>query len=358
MSIIQNSDSTFPRAYLITVIAISLGLLNHIIFLGIFYKYNITPLYYYNYISIAVFTLLLLTVLKNKNIALIMILAAIEIMIHQSYTVKLIGWEYGFQYYIIAIPALVMLGDFRHLAVPIVFSALSTLVLIIIYFYSLTHPPTFHLEEIKSGLYLFNLVSVAALITVFSGLFAYTSKQNESILLKTHEQLYITATTDSMTKLSNRMKTFDLIEDQIVRAKRTRKPFTLAIADIDDFKLVNDNYGHDTGDTVIVSIAQLMKNSLREQDIIGRWGGEEFMIILPDTNINDGKIVLEKLRNNIEKNSTIAKGTSINITITLGVAASNYAETIDEIIKLADNALYEGKRSTKNCIVLAQAAKR
>lgn len=353
MSTIQDSNSTLPRTYLITVIAMSLGILNHLVFLGLFYKYNVTPLYYYNYVSIAIFIALLFAVLKQKNIALIMILAAIEIMFHQSYAVKLVGWEYGFQYYIIAIPGLVMLGDFRHLALPIIFSALSSLVLIIIYSYSLTHPPIFHLEEIKSGLYLFNLVSVAVLITLFSGLFAYTSKQNENILLKTHKQLYITATTDSMTKLSNRMKTFDLIQDQIVRTKRTEKPFTLAIADIDDFKLVNDSYGHDAGDTVIIAVAKLMKNSLRKQDIIGRWGGEEFMIVLPETDIDDGKAVLEKLRKNIESNPTIVNDASINITITLGVSTSNHADTIDEIIKLADNALYEGKRGTKNCIVLS-----
>lgn len=232
-------------------------------------------------------------------------------------------------------------------------SLLSTLILSFIYFYSLSHPPTFQLEEIKSGLYLFNLISVAALVAVFSGLFIYTSKQNENILLNAHEQIYITATTDSMTKLANRMKTIDLIEYQIIRAKRTEKPFTLAIADIDNFKNINDSYGHDTGDAVIIAVAELMKNSLREQDIIGRWGGEEFMIVLPDTNINDGEIVLEKLRTNVSSNSIKTDDISINTTLTLGVSASNYAATIDDIIKLADNALYEGKRGTKNCTIMS-----
>lgn len=330
-----------------------LGILNHLIFLGIFYKYNVTPLYYYNYLSIVIFVALLVTVLKKKTITLVMILASAEILIHQCFAVKLLGWEYGFQYYIMAIPGLILLGDFKHISLPILSSLLSTLTLVFIYFYSLTHPPTFQIEEIKSGLYLFNIISVAALLAIFSGLFAYTSKQHEAVLINAHEQLYITATTDSMTKLANRMKTFDLIEDQIIRTKRTGKPFTLAIGDIDDFKMINDNYGHDTGDTVIISIAQRMKNSLREQDIIGRWGGEEFMIVLPDTDINDGKTVLEKLRTNVSNNPILTNNASIKITITLGVAASNYAETINDIIKLADNALYEGKRGTKNCIILS-----
>ena len=349
----QTPTQTPSKTYLVTVIAIVLGLLNHLIFITIFYKYDITPLYYYNYLSIFVFSALIVTVLKKKTITLVMIVASIEILIHQSLAVKLVGWEYGFQYYIIAIPGLILLGDFKHYSLPIIVSIFSALTLIFIYYYSLSNNPTYQLDGIKSGLYLFNLISVALFVALFSGIFAYTSKQNETILLNAHKQLYITATTDSMTNLSNRMKTLDLIQDQIVRAKRTEKPFTLAIADIDNFKMVNDNYGHDTGDTVIISIAKLMRNSLREQDIIGRWGGEEFMIVLPETDINAGKVVLEKLRKNIESNPTIVNDASIDITITLGVSTSTHADTINEIIKLADNALYEGKRGTKNCIVLS-----
>ena len=354
MKTISNPTVTSSKTYIATIIAMMLGILNHVIFLGVFYKYDITPLYYYNYLSITVFIALLITVLKMKTITHVMVLASIEILIHQFFAIKLLGWEYGFQYYIIAIPSLILLGEFKNFSIPVVLSLLSTLILIFIYFYSLSHLPTFQLEEIKSGLYLFNLISVAALVAVFSGLFVYTSKQNENILLNAHEQLYVTATTDSMTKLANRMKTIDLIEYQIIRAKRTEKPFTLAIADIDDFKNINDSYGHDIGDTVIIAVAQLMKKSLREQDIIGRWGGEEFMIVLPDTSINDGKIVLEKLRTNVSSHAIKTDNFSINTTLTLGASASNYAATIDNIIKLADNALYEGKRGTKNCTILSR----
>lgn len=353
----QDSPTTSSKTYLVTVIAMVLGVLNHLIFITLFYKYDITPLYYYNYLSLAVFTALLVTILKKKTITLVMMLASVEILVHQTFAVSLLGWDYGFQYYIIAIPGLILLGDFKHISFPIIISLLSTVILVFIYFYSLTHPPTYQLEEVKAGLYLFNLISVAALVAVFSGLFAYISRQHEAVLLDAHEQLYITATTDSMTKLANRMKTFDLIEDQIIRTKRTGKPFTLAIADIDDFKMVNDNYGHNIGDEVIIGIAQLMKNSLREQDIIGRWGGEEFMIVLPDTDITGGKDVLEKLRKNVSTYPVKTDGTSIKVTITLGVAASNESETINDIIKLADNALYEGKRGTKNCIVLSHKLK-
>lgn len=357
MSAVENTTITSSKTYLVTVIAMVLGVVNHLIFITLFYKYDITPLYYYNYFSLAVFTALLITVLKKKTITMVMIVASIEILIHQIFAVKLVGWEYGFQYYIIAIPGLILLGDFKHYSRPVALSIISTLILIFLYYYSLSNPPTYQMDEIKSGLYLFNLICVAALVAVFSGLFAYISRQQEAVLLNAHEQLYITATTDSMTNLANRLKTFDLIQDQIVRAKRTGKPFTLAIGDIDDFKMVNDSYGHDIGDAVIIATAKLMKSSLREQDIIGRWGGEEFMFVLPDTDINNGKDVLEKLRKNISTNTITVKSTPINITLTIGAAASNQAVTIDDIIKLADNALYEGKRGSKNCVVLSHELK-
>jgi diguanylate cyclase (GGDEF)-like protein len=357
MDSVQDSTAASSKTYLVTTIAMVLGVLNHLIFITIFYIYDITLLYYYNYISIAIFLALLVTVIKQKTITLVMILASIEILVHQVLAVSLLGWDYGFQYYIIAIPGLVLLGDFKYRSFPIATSLLSGVTLIFIYFYSLTSPPVYQLEEIKAALYLFNLISVAALVAVFNGLFAYFSRQHEAELLNAHEQLYITATTDSMTKLANRMKTFDLIKDQIVRAKRTGQPFTLAISDIDDFKEVNDNYGHIVGDEVIISIAQLMKNSLREQDIIGRWGGEEFMIVLPDTKITAGEEVLEKLRKNVSSYPVKTDGSSINITITLGAAESTEAETITDIIKHADDALYKGKRGTKNCTVLSRDIK-
>ena len=98
MNAVENATVTSPKTYLATVIAMALGVVNHLIFISIFYKYDITPLYYYNYVSLAVFAALLITILKKKTITLVMILASIEILIHQVFAVSLLGWDYGFQY--------------------------------------------------------------------------------------------------------------------------------------------------------------------------------------------------------------------------------------------------------------------
>ena len=353
MTTVINTSYSFPRTYLITIVAMGLGIFNHLIFLGLFYYYDILPIYYYNYFSVFVFSALLFAVIKKKVATTAMVIASIEILIHQSLAVHLFGWDYGFQYYIIAIPGLILLGDFYRWAVPIVLSIISIFSILILYQYAISHTPVYQLTEIKSILYIYNLLSVAILVAIFSGIFAFTSRQNESILLKTHDQLYISATTDSMTRLSNRMNTFNSIESQNVRVKRSGLEFTLAIADVDNFKAINDNYGHDTGDAVLIEIAQILKAFLREQDIIGRWGGEEFMIVLPDTNIDNGKKALEKLRQTISNHTFNANDTALKVTMTFGVSVSNPSYTSNQLIKLADDALYKGKRGTKNCIVIS-----
>jgi len=358
METLEKTSLLYPKHFLSVVSGVSSAILIHIVFLWVFLTSDVPPLYYFNFGSVFLFAGLLFIVFKKgqstKILAILMIVASIEVITHQVFAVILLGWNYGFQYYLITIPGFILLGDFRRQSVPISFTVISFVTLISLYFYCQIHPPIFHLQEnIRDGLYIFNLISFVVVMILFGGLFAHISRKYENKLLKTQDLLYLAATTDSMTKLSNRMKTIHLLENENIRTKRTGKPFTLAIADIDDFKMVNDTYGHDVGDAVILSVANIMKSTLREVDIIGRWGGEEFLLVLTDTNLAEGKLVLERMMENISNNPVLAMDTLIKVSMTLGVTSSNYAHSIEGIIKLADNALYEGKHGSKNCIVLS-----
>jgi len=159
--------------------------------------------------------------------------------------------------------------------------------------------------------------------------------------------------TDSLTKLLNRQGLWDKIRDEINRFSRNKKPFVLSIADIDSFKLFNDEHGHDCGDSVLVAVANILKTTTRAQDHVGRWGGEEFLMLLPETDLNGGLEVIEKVRYNIEVYSHNHNGKNHSITVSFGLSEYRGDKNITASIKEADEALYSAKMKGKNCCEVA-----
>jgi len=163
------------------------------------------------------------------------------------------------------------------------------------------------------------------------------------------------AMTDRLTRVANRQH-FDLILEQIIReAKRRKELFSLVLLDVDDFKMVNDTYGHDAGDKVLIFLAGLLQSNTREQDFVARWGGEEFTIILPETSGEQAFHLCEKIRQLIQKADIRGPALQLKITCSFGVA--EYSEELhqDDLLKRADNALYRAKRKGKNRVVLEEA---
>lgn len=155
------------------------------------------------------------------------------------------------------------------------------------------------------------------------------------------------AITDKLTKIYNRSKLDEIIKDELNRANRFETTFALCLLDIDYFKSVNDTYGHIVGDKVLVSFATLLKNSIRETDYVGRWGGEEFVFIITNTNQEQLLHFTEKIRKKIEShNFDIVK----NKTASFGVTLFKKGDDIETIIKRADDALYKAKKSGRNRI--------
>ncbi len=165
------------------------------------------------------------------------------------------------------------------------------------------------------------------------------------------EEMKKLAATDPLTKLLNRRNILEKLKDEVVRYERHRKPFVIAIADIDDFKLFNDKYGHDCGDYILVEVANKMKSSLRKQDFVARWGGEEFLIVLIETDLNNGRTVIEKIRRIIAEEIYRYQELELSVTMTFGISQFDDSMDIDACIKKADIALYKGKTNGKNCVV-------
>ena len=178
----------------------------------------------------------------------------------------------------------------------------------------------------------------------------YIAEQHEK-LNQAYNEMEKLARIDPLTQISNRRDVEIRLDYEMTRYERHHNPFSLAIADIDDFKKFNDTYGHDMGDYVLKEIAKLMKETIRAQDILGRWGGEEFILIFPETDCVGGDIISERVRSKIEHHDFDFKDVSVSVTITTGLAVYRSGEVLEKTIKRADNALYQGKNCGKNCII-------
>lgn len=153
------------------------------------------------------------------------------------------------------------------------------------------------------------------------------------------------ASIDNLTQIYNRRMIDEFLKTEIDIAKRYKRELSLIIFDIDYFKSVNDTFGHLVGDKVLIETAKLISKNLRKADVFGRYGGEEFIIICTETNLNSAYLLAEKLRINIEKHLFDEVGQK---TISLGVSKLNAADTFDSLIKKADSALYDSKNRGRN----------
>ena len=173
---------------------------------------------------------------------------------------------------------------------------------------------------------------------------------------RAEEQLAQAARADPLTGLMNRRAMLEQLEYQVARFQRNATPFALVLADLDHFKAINDTYGHDAGDQALMEIAEQLKQGLRAQDLVARWGGEEFLILLPDTDLAGGLVVAEDLREGIAAHALPVGGETLRFTLSLGVASYEAERGLNASIKAADTALYQAKIQGRNRVVAAPSA--
>ena len=168
-------------------------------------------------------------------------------------------------------------------------------------------------------------------------------------LQKTLAELAQISRIDGLTQIYNRRHWQESLEQEHAKACRHNKNLSLIMLDLDHFKLLNDNYGHQCGDMVLIEVSALISSLLRVEDIFGRYGGEEFAIILPETNLKGATELGQRICRSIAENSLNYNGQSISVTISLGVAQlSNTDSNYEELITQSDNALYQAKAQGRN----------
>ncbi len=202
------------------------------------------------------------------------------------------------------------------------------------------------------------IIAISVLAGLFLGAIALVlyrrfrdKVRSNQMLASAYEQMEELARYDELTGLYNRRSVCERMEIEMVRMGRTWRPFSLAMVDVDDFKKINDQYGHACGDAVLQTLGHIIKDVLRLQDVASRWGGEEFLLMLPETDMEGTFILADKIRKRIEATTFEWEGKKINITVTIGISVYDRPGPISACIERADQALYDGKRTGKNRVV-------
>jgi two-component system cell cycle response regulator len=185
---------------------------------------------------------------------------------------------------------------------------------------------------------------------------AFRSRQLLDLVLRRYTDLEDLAYRDELTELPNRRGSSRQLEVLISRARRHGQQLALLLIDADRFKAVNDDHGHAAGDVVLREVAHRLRERMRREDLVGRWGGEEFVVALPETTPDAAAAVAESLRAAIGETPIEAHGTALRVTVSIGVAAWT-GEDVEDIVDRADRALYAAKAAGRDRVVVEPAAR-
>ena len=314
-------------------------------FLFIFILLGSPILAWINVLSVAMYAYAYRAFKQRRN-RLAILLIRTEVLVHAGLGTVLIGWDSGFHYFLLMfIPALFVTMRAR--------SAWALAAGLWAYYVGLDVLMWYiePLQPISSsallGVHVFNL-------TVVFFMFSYLALFYVSTVTRAHKSLARMATTDSLTGLFNRRHMIALTEKELARHHRRPSNLTLLLMDIDHFKQINDQYGHDMGDRVLAAVSQSLKDSMREQDFIGRWGGEEFLAVLPETDFEQAAVSAERIRKAIEGLVIDCDGNTVQVTLSIGISQYRAEEPLSNAIARADYALYAGKSAGRNRVEVAQ----
>lgn len=315
-----------------------------VIFFFLFHALGSPILAWVNVVSVAMYAGAYYALKYHRNkIAVVLIWA--EVLIHAALGIILIGWESGFHYYLLMFIPAICVSAPRMWAVYALLGLWGYYVAldVLMWFIEPLQPIN------QTALHIVHLFNLSVVFAMFSYLSSYYLRMVVSAQRKLREM----ATTDSLTGLSNRRHMAYLAEKELARFQRSGHPVGFLLLDVDHFKSINDAYGHEAGDRVLVCVADVIRKELRAQDLIGRWGGEEFLAILPDTDSEKARASAERVRNAfLAKDWKAITGGDVEVTISIGVSELRAGEDLSAAVSRADRALYRGKSSGRNRVEL------
>jgi len=339
---------------MISATAMVLGLF-HVVLWFFYLFFGVTEMVIWNTLSIMVYIICYLRAAKGTQLRRIFDVIFLEIVIHSILATFYLGIDCGFMLYLIAVIPIgyYVTYSFREInerANPMFYVITSIVTFWATRVVCRFFEPKYNLGNIVIDrvVYMFNYTAIAIGIVAFCstvvGKVIYLEEKHnlQNMVL---EEL---SKKDPLTGLFNRRS----VQDRYEHTEAIAEAYALILGDIDDFKIVNDTYGHDVGDEVLKSVADVYKNVVRSDDVVCRWGGEEILVFLPGALKGQAVSVAERVEEEIRLITIETKDKGeFGITMTLGVASSDEGRGFNEIVRKADERLYAGKRAGKNRIV-------
>lgn len=355
---IRSGDSFFTLKMKMQIVVIIIGIFEALL-TSFFYINGIIPMTIFHAMLSLFCFVVLLNILNKGKYGIAMITSIFMVVVNTFTTTLSIGSGIGFELFLFAAVAACFYLSFvieafqKREAIPVIISLFLMGCYIFIVIMMKFVDPMYKLKTPGwyNVIYIFNCIISFTIIIIFNVLFVWEIKARNNLLSNKNIQLDEMAHKDPLTHLLNRRSMNDYLQRSIETLKITGKRFCLILCDIDDFKHVNDTYGHDAGDAVLVEVANIISSTVRENDVVCRWGGEEILILISDP-IETASICAERIRKKLEGNITKFGNTDIRVTMTFGISESIPGYRIEQLIQQADDKLYTGKKSGKNCVVV------
>ncbi len=279
-----------------------------------------------------------------------------EVVVHAMFATIAVGTEPGFVLYLLCTMPLAYYANYafqtdERKVNPIIYVIITMVGFLISKYITWKYDPIYVMgdEVVQNVIYTFNYILVVVTIVAFMSTFLIQIRTLEDQMIKKNKKLEVMSMQDSLTGLATRR----CVSDRYAKLAAQKESYAIILGDIDDFKKINDTYGHACGDLVLKTVADLFKEYVRtEEDIVCRWGGEEILVMLPGCDRGAAAQIAERIADGIRKRSIInSDGSRILVTMTFGVADSAEGDDIKDVTKNADERLYSGKANGKNQVV-------
>lgn len=332
------------RYYLFLKYGYIIALFVHAIFGVFFYWFGFDQLVYINLLSVLIYALAL-WMLNNGYSCSSLLLVSIEVVLHACVAVFTLGWESGFHYYLFTMVLGAAFNPYWSIFSKLSYAAVICLAYITLGYYAALYPPMVEVNPaLLQGAQSFNAIFAFVFIGYLAHVYAKLTSDAE-------EKLHQLVATDPLTGLYNRREFLRLFDFELIKNRRSQIPFAMIMVDIDDFKMINDTLGHQCGDEAIIAVSDCFRKNVREQDHVARWGGEEFVLLLPETDMDGAVILAEKLFEAVGGLRYSCGSNVHSISITLSVGVHQHQETRDQLLLRVDHGLIQGKETGKNQIV-------
>jgi diguanylate cyclase (GGDEF)-like protein len=272
-----------------------------------------------------------------------------EIFVHAVVATLALGWHSGFHVYLLCLCPVVFVGT--RVRIPIKWLCMGMLGASYAALRYVARDTAPYYDVSEAAQYAMEYINIAGMVVVLS----QGSHMYYTAVLTGHRRLMRLAHTDPLTGLPNRRQWLDAANAAHARLLDEAQPYAVILCDLDHFKAINDRHGHAGGDDALRALGQALCETLRRDDLVGRWGGEEFAVLLPDTDLAGAVQAAQDLRRRVDNLELTLDGHRAHLSMTLGVAEAQADESLHELLRRADAAMYRGKHAGRNRVVKAEA---